>query len=452
MIRIILILSFIPFFLIQCKTQHVDRKALAEQVKTEYDFAWQNYKKYAWGSDELKPLSQSGHNWYGQSLQMTPIDALDGLIILGFDTEADSVGEWIAAETSWDKDINVQVFEVTIRLMGGLLTSYQMTGDGQLLDLAVDLADRLLPAFESETGMPYRYVNLKTGALSDPNSNPAEIATLMLEFGTLSRLTQNPVYYQKAKQGIRALFEKRPANDLPGQSINVETGAWTNQRSHIGGMIDSYYEYLLKSWLLFDDADFRHMWDVHITALNSHLAVDTNSGFWYGRVDMHTGNLNAAEFGALEAFFPAVLALAGDTVRARKLMSSCLKMWSLHNLEPEVLNFEEMQIPERGAFYYLRPEIIESLYYLFHFTADEKFLIAAKKIFEDIQKYCRTENGYTIIRDVRSKEKGDLMPSYFLAETLKYLYLLFSDTAPVGLDDYIFTTEAHPLKKAAISE
>jgi len=113
------------------------------------------------------------------------------------------------------------------------------------------LGKRLLPAFNSPTGMPYVFVNLKTGAVKGEVSNPAEIGTLLLEFGTLSKLTGKPIYYDKAKRALVELYNRRSPIGLVGSGINVETGAWTDTTSHISGLIDSYYEYLLKASLLF---------------------------------------------------------------------------------------------------------------------------------------------------------------------------------------------------------
>ncbi len=109
------------------KPQKVDKKQLAAQVKSEFLHAWNGYKKYAWGHDDLKPLSKTYKDWYGQTLLMTPVDSLDTLILMGFKAEADTTRKYITENLSFDKDINVQNFEITIRLLGGLLSSYQMT-------------------------------------------------------------------------------------------------------------------------------------------------------------------------------------------------------------------------------------------------------------------------------------------------------------------------------------
>ena len=133
---------------------------------------------------------------------MTPVDSLDTMIIMGFDREARDTREYIVKNLSFDKDFYVQNFEITIRLLGGLLSAYQLTGDKRLLNLAEDLGSRLLPAFNSPTGMPYRFVNLKTGKVRDAESNPAETGTLLVEFGTLAKLTSRPVFYDKAKRSL----------------------------------------------------------------------------------------------------------------------------------------------------------------------------------------------------------------------------------------------------------
>src|SRR4051812_41409003 len=229
----------------------IDRAAMAAKVRAEFLHSWKAYEQYAWGHDELRPLTKQPRDWYGQSLLMTPVDSLDTLLLMGFNDEAQKAKTLIVDRLSFDKDINVKVFEVTIRLLGGLLSGYQMTGDARLLHLADDLGTRLLPAFNTPTGMPYMYVNLRTSKTSGARSNPAEIGTLILEFGTLSKLTHKPVYFEKAKRAIVELYKRRSKIDLVGEEIDVETGAWISKASHVGGGIDSYYEYLLKCARLF---------------------------------------------------------------------------------------------------------------------------------------------------------------------------------------------------------
>ena len=422
-------------------------RAVAGRVRAEFLHAWTNYEKYAWGHDALKPLSKTPHDWYGQSLLMTPVDALDTLIVMKLDGEAAKAKELIVKDLSFDRDVYVKNFEITIRLLGGLLSSYQLTNDKRLLDLAEDLGNRLLPAFNSPTGLPYVYVNLKSGQVRDAKTNPAETGTLLLEFGTLSKLTGKPIFYEKAKRALVETFKRRSSIGLVGSAINVETGAWTDPDSHISGGIDSYYEYLWKSWVLFGDEDCRTMWQESIAAVNKYLADDVRGELWYGHADMNTGQRIKTLYGALDAFFPAVLAHSGDLERARRLQQSSFKMWNLHGIEPEVIDYKTMNIVRDG--YPLRPEIVESTYYLYHFTRDPQWRNMGEKIFDDFVRYCRVEGGYVGLKDVVTKEKSDEMESFVLAETFKYFYLLFAPPGRLDFDKIVFNTEAHPLRRDA---
>ncbi len=421
------------------------RAALAARVREEMLHAWHGYERYAWGRDELRPVSRTVRDWYAEPLLMTPVDALDTLLLMGLNDEAARARELIATRLSFDRDLSVKNFEITIRLLGGLLSGWQMTGDPRLLRLAEDLGTRLLPAFASPTGMPYTFVNLRTGKTRGPHSNPAEIGTLLLELGTLARATGKPVFYDKPKRALVELYRRRSPRGLVGEEIDVETGRWISRASHVGGGIDSYYEYLLKCSLLFGDADCGRMWRESVAALDRDLADDAPTGFWYGQVDMITGKRTASEFGALHAFLPAVLALGGDLDRSRRLEASCFKMWNLHGIEPDLLDYRSMKVIEAG--YPLRPEIVESAYYLRRATGDPRYLEMGRTFLAGLLAHCRTDAGYTVLASVVTKEKGDLMPSYFLAETLKYLYLIFAPDQALDFDHVIFNTEGHPLRR-----
>jgi hypothetical protein len=313
------------------------------------------------------------------------------------------------------------------------------------LSLAEDLGDRLLPIFNSPTGLPYVYVNLRTGQIRDPVTNPAETGTLLLEFGTLSKLTGRPVFYEKAKRALVETFKRRSPLGLVGENINVETGAWTNTDSHISGGIDSYYEYLWKCWLLFGDKDCRDMWTASILAVHKYLADETRGELWYGHADMQTGKRTETTYGALDAFFPGLLAFSGDLARAHRLQASSFRMWNLYGIEPEILDYKTMHVVNGS--YRLRPEIVESTYYLYHYTGNPAYRQMGEKMFDDFVKYCRTEAGYAALADVISKQQLDEMESFVLAETFKYFYLLFASPETLEFDKVIFNTEAHPLRR-----
>jgi len=421
-------------------------QVMADRVREEFLHAWNGYKQFAWGHDELRPLSKSYHDWYAAPLYLTPVDALDTMILMGLNAEAATTREFIARNLTFDRDIYVKNFEITIRVLGGLLSSYQLSGDKRLLELARDLGNRLLPAFNSPTGMPYVNVNLKSGAVRGEQTNPAEVGTLLVEFGALSKLTGNPAYYEKAKRAVVELYNRRSSIGLVGAGINIRTGAWTDPTSFIGGGIDSYYEYLLKCWLLFGDRDCEQMWRSSIEAVNKYVADDGPAGLWYGEVNMNTGARVGTVFGSLDAFFPATLALSGDLDRARRLEESCFKMWTTFGVEPQELDYSKMKVAYDG--YPLQPEIIESAFYLYRFTSDSHYLDMGRTFFDSLERYCRTDVAYAALRNVETKEKKDEMESYFLAETLKYLWLLFAPSATLDLTEVVFNTEAHPIRRS----
>jgi len=421
------------------------------RVRQEIKFAWDAYKAYAWGHGELRPLSRTPANWYAEPLGLTIVDTLDTLIIAGLEDEAREALDWIVNHLSFSRDMYVSAFEINIRMLGGIISGYLFSGKPRLLDLAVDLGDRLLPAFNSPTDMPYVNVNLGTGQVRGPNSNPADVGTYALEFGMLSHLTGNPVYYETARQALRALYRTRsPTTGLTGSGVNVEDGRVTLPVSQVGGGVDSYYEYLYKAGVLFEDPELLGMYREIMAGVNEYVADEWEGNLWYGYVDTATGSLKVRVFGALACFFGGLLAVSGDLERGAGLTASCWKMWQTWHAAPEAFGYRNMTLIVPG--YELRPEFPESLFFLWRLTGDGKYRQWGERVLEDLVRTCRTDAGYTVLRDLRTMEKGDLMPSYFLAETLKYLYLLFDDENRIDLDSYVFNTEAHPftISSAAI--
>jgi len=418
---------------------------MAALVKEQFVFSWNAYKTYAWGKDALKPITKSAENWYEHSLHISPIDAYSTMKVMGLDKEAAEVEDYIVKNVNFDKDIFVKTFEVNIRILGGLLAMYQYTQNPEILSLAGDFGDRLLPAFNSLTGIPYYWVNLKTGEVKGADVNIAEGGSCLFEMGILSKMTGNPVYFEKAKKASQAIFSRRSSLGLIGERINVETGEWTDNRSHIGCCIDSYYEYLYKSWILFGDEEIKSMWDTSILAINQYIADEHSSGFWYSQVDMNTGEVLNRIVTLYDAYFPALLALSGDLGRAAKYQESWNKLWNKNGLEPMVYDYGIDSITNPG--YDLNPEIMESNFYLYYYTHDEKYAQMNERYLNDLIKYCRNDVAFTTIENVNTKQRSDNMPTFFFAETLKYLYLTFAPEGQTFLDEYVFSTEAHPFKK-----
>ena len=415
-----------------------------EKIKSACRHAWTGYKKYAAGFDALKPISKKGRNWYGVSFLMTPVDAFDTFYLLGLKEEAKEAKEMMVSGLNFNVDQEVQLFEVNIRLLGGLLSAFELSGDTALLNLARDLGLRLLPAFISPTGMPYRFVNLQTGKTRDAISNPAETGTYLLEFGKLTQFTGDSAFYQVARKAAFEVYKRRSDIDLVGTTIDVNTGKWINTESQIGARIDSYYEYLYKAWLLFGDKDCKQAWEIHNKAIKKYMLTEVSSGWYFTRVDMKSGKETHSLYGALDAYYAGILALSGDIATAGNIQKGNFYMWKTFNLEPEEFNFRTGKVlyPE----YPLRPENIESCFYLYRKTGNHEYLRMGQKMIGDILTKCKTEAGYAEMKNVITLEKSDSMESFFLAETLKYAYLLFAPENTLDLSKVVFNTEAHPLK------
>ncbi|MDP4282779.1 MAG: glycoside hydrolase family 47 protein, partial [Bacteroidota bacterium] len=283
----------------------------------------------------------------------------------------------------------------------------------------------------------------KTGMTRDEKSNPAEIGTYLLEFGKLTQYTGDSIYYKTAKKAAFEVYKHRSRLDLVGTVIDVNTGNWLNTESQIGARIDSYYEYLFKCWLLFGDKDCKEAWEKHKVAIQKYLFRETSHGTYLTRVDMNTGQETRPYYGALDAFYAGMIALSGDPDNAEKIQKANYSMWTRFGIEPEEFNFREDTLVYPS--YPLRPENLESCFYLFRITGQEEYLWEGKRMFGDILNNCKTDAGFASLKNVKTGEQDDEMESFFFAETLKYAYLLFAPENLVNLDQVVFTTEAHPL-------
>jgi len=418
----------------------------AQNVKDEFVRSWNAYKQYAWGHDVLLPLTKTNSDWYKESLHISPIDAYSTMKVMKLDNFAKEVEQYIKDSVSFDKDIFVKTFEVNIRVLGGLLCMYEYTGDPRILAQTKDFGDRMLKAFNSPTGIPYYWVNLKTGATKGAEVNTAEAASYMFEMGILSYYTKNPVYYQAAKKANLYIWNKRSKIDLVGEVINNESGEWINRNSYIGAGADSYFEYLLKTWILFKDPQLKPIWDKSIAAINKYIPEKTNTGTWYGHVNMDTGEKTSPSVTLYDAFWPALISLDGDLKRAEVFQDTWNGLWNKYGLEPMIYNYktEEPTYPV----YDLNPEIIESAYYLHHYTKNPKYLAMGQQYYKDMLKYCKTDIAFSSIADVRTMKQNNELPTFFFAETMKYFYLLFDGNPDITLEKYVFNTEAHPFKKS----
>lgn len=421
--------------------------ALAQEVKNETLRTWHAYKEYAWGHDVLTPLSKTYKDWYEKPLYISPIDAYSTLYVMGLNEEAAEIEAYVIDSLNFDIDQEVKIFEVNIRILGGLISMYELSQNPKILEKAKDFADRMLPAFDTPTGIPTYWVNLKTGEPRGNRVNVAEAATYTFEMGILSYYTQDPKYYQAGKKATKAVFDRRSDIGLIGEVIDVQTGEWVNPSSHICAGIDSYYEYLYKSYLLFGDQELGKMWDESIAVIHQYMAEEYEGKLWYGRVDMNSGEQISTVMTLYDAFFPAILALSGDVERAKRFQDTWSWLWNYYGLEPMVYDYKKAT--PNYPVYDLNPEIMESAYYLFKITNDSTYHEMNRGFWNNIKEYCKTDIAFTSVEDVQTMEKKDYMPTFFFAETLKYLYLTFSNQEDYPFEEYMFNTEAHIFGKAS---
>ncbi|MGH6889839.1 MAG: glycoside hydrolase family 47 protein [Rhizomicrobium sp.] len=426
-----------------------DWHALAQDVRAEMAWAWRNYVELAFGHDQIKPVSGGAAEFFfptGPGLGLSMVEALDTLYLMALDSELEEAVGWITRNLHFDIYGEVQVFETNIRMVGGLLAGWLATHDKTLLALAHDLADRLLPAFvKSPTGIPYRFVNLKTGAVRDATTFPAELGTYVSEFGILGRAVGDRRYYAAAKKAAKACFDRRSPLDLVADTIDAQTGKWLSRRATVGPPSDSYYEYLYGGWRLFGDADFKHWYDVHAAAVLKHQAELTEGRLWFAQVDFETGTRLDTRQSELAAFYAGLLAKAGDLEHARAYLSSWADVQARFDVLPEGFDYRRFEATRPSN--ELRPEFVDSCLALFVHGAGGRVRHLARIHYQNMKATSRARFGYTVIDDVttRPMKKGDFCPGYWWAEQMKYYWLLFSNTPRFDYRNNYLSTEGKVL-------
>jgi len=503
--------------------EEVERRRTA--IRDAFKTSWNAYERDAFGFDNYHPIGRTGSNLESKGIGYFIIDGLDVLQLMGLDEEYARAREWIETELTFDVEDKHHAFETTIRVLGGLLAAYHLSeGDQLYLDKAVDLADRLLPIFDTPSGIPLSFINLKSGeAIPDKDnynmSSVAEAGTLQLEFKYLSHLTGDPIYWEKVEKVMQTINAADKTFGLVPLFLLPNTGDFEVSEIRLGSRADSYYEYLLKQYLQTNRKEnlYKEMYESAMEGIRQHLATSSpiDSSIWtYELVPAlhpHTRELGFRRIRKqdhLVCFFGGLLMLGvtnGHTYPSyrdsklayltpeeedtdqqnwlfgEELIQSCMDTYlqSKTGLSPEIVNFymesEKSHIPKSGdtsgrAWYInqrrpqapgkpkpdppidarniLRPETVESLLMAWRLTHNPIYREWGWTIFQTFEEHCKIPTGgYASIRDVDELPvvHEDKMETFFLSETLKYLYLLYSDDDVLPLTKYVFNTEAHPL-------
>ncbi|OBT77815.1 hypothetical protein VF21_03254 [Pseudogymnoascus sp. 05NY08] len=509
---------------LQSADKKVDWPERQQRVVEAFTLSWDAYERYAWGYDEFHPVSKKGKQMTPNGMGWIIVDALDTLMLMNLTSRLTTARKWIGTKLDYDQDQEVNTFETTIRMIGGLLSAHYLStefpemapisdddpgtpGEDLYLEKAKDLADRVMGAFESDSGVPYASVNLRTmkGVPSHTDggaSSTAEAATLQLEFKYLSKLTGETFYWEKAEKVMQIIDNNGMEDGLVPIFLYAPTGEFRGDNIRLGSRGDSYYEYLIKQYLQTSKQEpvYEEMWDQAIAGVRKHLITYSTPSQFTVLGERQSG-LKGALTGKMDhllCFLPGTIALGAtggiseaearragswgakqdeDMKLARELMHTCWGMYQVMatGLAAEITHFnldspplpasaphkapktfdpapeaewrKDFVVKPNDRHNLQRPETVESLFYMWRITGDEMYREWGWEMFKSFMEYTAVElgGGFTSLRnaDVVPPEMADNMESFWLAETLKYFYLLFGPNDVWPLDKIVINTEAH---------
>ncbi|KAJ9270640.1 CAZyme family GH47 [Paecilomyces variotii] len=539
----------------------IDWDARREKVKDAFMVSWDGYEKYAWGFDEYHPVSKGGKHMINGGMGWIIIDALDTLMIMNLTSRVQDARRWIHTSLQYNQDHDVNTFETTIRMLGGLLSAHYLStkypdlapirdddegspGEDLYIEKATDLADRLLGAFDSTSGVPYASVNLNTsrGIPSHADggaSSTAEATSVQLEFKYLAKLTGEAEYWKTVEKVMQVVDDQQRKDGLLPIFINPESGEFRGENIRLGSRGDSYYEYLIKQYLQTSEQEpiYKELWDESLMGIRKHLITYTKHAQMTVLGERPNGldGTLSPKMDHLVCFMPGTIALGAtggrplaeakkspdwtrrqdeEILLAKELMKTC---WATYlatktGLAPEITYFriddpprmmtdvfpsstmtegnskskhedlllvsqplyplednpwqQDIDIHAQDRHNLQRPETVESLFYMYRITGDETYRHWGWEMFKSFIKHTaviETEDdpsakdkkpsshimGFTSLSNVNTipAAQRDNMESFWLAETLKYFYLLFSDRDFISLEENVFNTEAHPMPR-----
>ncbi|CEJ85751.1 Putative Glycosyl hydrolase family 47 [[Torrubiella] hemipterigena] len=507
----------------------VDWDHRREQVVEAFQLSWDSYERHGWGYDEYHPIAKTGKHMAPKGLGWIIIDSLDTLILMNQTSRLKHAREWISTSLTWEQNQDVNTFETTIRMLGGLLSAHYLStefpdlapqtdddpgkeGEDLYLEKAMDLASRLMSAFDSPSGIPYASVNLEQfkGIPSHADmgaSSTAEATTLQLEFKYLAKLTGEKNFWDKAEKVMEIIDENNAQDGLVPIYIYATNGEFRGENIRLGSRGDSYYEYLIKQYLQTNKKEkvYETMWEEALQGMRKHLLTYTEpSGFTIlGERPNGLDSALSPKMDHLVCFLPGTIALAAtggltleearkrptwsqqheeDMKLARELTQTCWGMYKYmatglaaeityfkignppaspdkgHPVPPRKLDGhanaawrKDFEVHSNDVHNLQRPETVESLFYMWRITGDIQYREWGWEMFRSFMNHTAVEDkgGFTSLSDANQVPPlvKDNMESFWLAETLKYMYLLFSPDDLLPLDQIVLNTEAHPFPR-----
>lgn len=445
----------------------------ANAVKEAFLHAYNSYKTFCWKHDELQPITKKCKDTLNAGL--TIVDSITTLYIMNLTKEYREARDFIAND--FKPNGRWSLFEFIIRFVGGFISIYQLSNDKIFLDKAIQCTDAILPLFNSD-GFYSSGFNLNTdenGKITATSTtrtksfNLAEIGTYQIEFLTLTALTGDTKYMDLALKVYKKLWKDNPKRSILKSATENQLDERKNRRNkdlprHLGAGTDSYFEYIIKSYILTNGVSPR--------ILKQHMKIvqEMRDTLLFETKNLHLIGMGVLKHDDLQpmiehlaTFVPGMVAIG--TVKNNNKKVEDLKLageivdtisYVMNNtvakLMPEKVSFNLYEENMKKEFqiisneYLLRPESVESIFYMFRFTGEQKYRDIAWNFFVGINESCRVKNGFVSVNGLDKQVSPiDIMDSWFLAETLNYLYLTFTDTRLISPAEWVFNTESHPL-------
>lgn len=433
-----------------------------QSVRRAFQRCWRSYKEHAWMRDELTPISGTGIDTFG-GWAATLIDSLDTLWIMRLEAEfKDAVAAVATIDWEYTNNTSCNIFETTIRHLGGLVSAYDLSGSQVLLDKAIELGDMLYAGFDTPNGMPPFWLDFekaKAGVLEADNSMPiASPGSLSLEFTRLSQITKDPKYYAAISRVTELLENNQDSTHLPGiwpTMADMQTEQFNSRAFSIGALADSLYEYFPKMHALmgglnpvYEKLSISSLDTIIEHVLFRPMLEDEADILFAGEVYVNVDGTikNSPEGQHLSCFAGGMYALSGKLFDREdhvdvgvRLARGCSYAYAAFptGIMPEIFNMfpcesldgcawdeekwqseGDQKLPKgfkdaRDPSYLLRPEAIESVFLLYRITGMIEFRDAAWDMFQAIQNATQTEFGNARINDVtvsgQPPEKRDSM-------------------------------------------